>query len=64
MKTVPTDNQYEQICHGCDQVLHENIHIHIWTNETVEPVKDLTLCDNCHQMDEEELITDGYVEDK
>jgi hypothetical protein len=56
-------SQYDEECDRCYQVLHEKICIHIWTNQTVEPVIDLTLCDNCHQMDEEGLIIDGYTED-
>ncbi len=54
------DNQYEQLCHGCDEMLTEDVCINIWVNEKIDD--EVVICEDCHNSDEEELKQHGYKE--
>ena len=62
-----TLTQYEQVCDckDCQQVLDEDMHIHIWdNNQSGDTWEEITICSCCHQDLEDELHENGWTHDE
>ena len=67
ISTKPTEQQYLEVCDmdDCNQVLHEDIPIHIWEKKvdgSNNPLE-IVICDCCHQELEDSLREKGWIHD-
>jgi len=61
-------SQYEEVCHmnGCEKILDINEHIHIWNNsiDGGDFTDEVTICNNCHDEEYDDLKSKGYSHDE
>ena len=67
----PKDEQCLKVCDidGCSQVLHEDIHIHVWENsldgDWYKNPQEMVICHSCHQELDHDLLHDkGWQHDE